>query len=164
MSNCMGTHTITILDSIRTIVRQLRVSSRSCEAKSGLSSAQIFVLRNLKSTRPLSINELAAKTFTHQSTVSEVVSRLVDKDLVSRRSSKLDGRRLELVLTATGRSTLTQAPKTAQEALAQGLSSMTERKRGELALLLSELLSKSGFSTDETPPLFFEETKRKTRK
>jgi DNA-binding MarR family transcriptional regulator len=111
--------------------------------------------------RPLSINELAEKTFTHQSTVSEVVSRLVDKRLITRNASKLDGRRLELVLTPRGRATLGKAPKTAQEALAKGLDRMTERKRQKLALLLSELLRSSGFSTEEAPPLFFEESKKR---
>src|SRR5665213_199086 len=70
-----------ILDSIRRIVRLLRVSSREAEREVGLSGAQLFVLRTLSEHKFLSVNELAERTHTHQSSVSVVVQVLVDKGL-----------------------------------------------------------------------------------
>jgi DNA-binding MarR family transcriptional regulator len=161
----MGTDIITdrssndaraILTHFRTIVRHLRLSSRSCEARSGLSSAQIFVLQKLDKKRALSLNELAEKTLTHQSTVSEVVSRLVEKGFVSRTLSKVDARRLDLVLTSQGIEALRSTPRTAQEELAEAIESMGGTKRKQLGQLLGELCRQAGFSV-ELPPLFFED-------
>ena len=73
-----------ILDSIRRLVRMLRVSDRQAQAELGVSGAQLFVLTELGKTPALSLNELAARTLTDQSSVSVVVTRLVDAGLVTR--------------------------------------------------------------------------------
>src|SRR4051794_2583861 len=54
-----------ILDSIRRVVRVLRVSSRAAEKQVGLSAAQLFVLHTLADRPASSINELAELTRTH---------------------------------------------------------------------------------------------------
>ena len=95
--------TRTVLDSIRRIVRALRESSRETERSIGLGAAQLFVLQRLAGAPPLSINELADRTLTHQSSVSVVVSRLVEGGLVARTRAATDGRRVEITLTAAGR-------------------------------------------------------------
>src|SRR5437763_1011424 len=59
-----------IMDAIRRIVRVLRVSSRACEKQVGLSGAQLFVLHKLEEAPALSLNQLADRTRTHQSSVS----------------------------------------------------------------------------------------------
>ena len=79
-----------VLDSIRRIVRALRESSRKTERSVGLGAAQLFVLQRLAGAPPLSINELADRTLTHQSSVSVVVSRLVRAGLVARTRAAAD--------------------------------------------------------------------------
>src|SRR5213078_2142253 len=91
-----------VLDDIRQIVRALRESSRAAEAFAGTSGAQLFVLQILSREQPLSLGELAARTLTHQSSVSVVVQRLVDRGLVARSRSTRDGRRVELAPTRLG--------------------------------------------------------------
>src|SRR3954454_6799254 len=90
----------TVMDSIRRIVRLLRVSARVSERTVGISGAQLFVLQQLADAGPCSIKELAERTLTHQSSVSVVVSRLIERGLVSRRASESDGRRAEVTLTS----------------------------------------------------------------
>lgn len=80
-----------VLDAIRHIVRVLRVSSRAAEKHVGLSAAQLFALHTLAEGRTLSVNEVAQRTFTHQSSVSVVVQRLVRRGLVTRNASQQDG-------------------------------------------------------------------------
>ncbi|HWB54702.1 MAG TPA: helix-turn-helix domain-containing protein, partial [Tepidisphaeraceae bacterium] len=72
-----------ILDEIRRLVRFLRVSARAAEKYLGISGAQLFILQTLdQSDGPLSVNELAERTRTHQSSVSVVVQKLVNQKLV----------------------------------------------------------------------------------
>ncbi|HEY3667307.1 MAG TPA: MarR family winged helix-turn-helix transcriptional regulator, partial [Polyangiaceae bacterium] len=56
-----------VLNALRQIVRSLRVSSRTAEQRVGLSGAQLFVLQCLARQSPCSVNELAARTATDQS-------------------------------------------------------------------------------------------------
>lgn len=157
----MGTHSIqsdtkAVLDAIRILVRALRVSSRACETASGRTSAQIFVLEQLAAHGSLSVNELAAHTFTHQSTVSVVVSRLIDDGLVARAPSKSDARRIELSLTMKGMRAHQRAPRTAQQEIARVIRAMTPAKRKKFGKLFQELVTEAGFSV-KRPPLFFED-------
>src|SRR5262245_44102891 len=99
-----------VLDDLRRIVRVLRESSRAAEGQLGVTGAQLFVLKALAEAPALSINALAERTRTHQSTVSVVVRRLVEHGLVKRSVSLTDGRRLELSLTRRGRTLLSRAP------------------------------------------------------
>src|SRR4051812_212495 len=121
--------TTVVLDHLRRIVRTLRESSRAAEARLGVTGAQLFVLRALAGPRPLSLNQVAARTHTHQSTVSVVVKRLVSQRLVQRAPSTVDGRRVELGLTARGRAVLERAPLAAQDRLVAGLESLARKDR-----------------------------------
>ncbi len=144
-----------IMDSIRQIVRALRVSSREADRSVGITGAQLFVLRKLDANAAASLNELAARTLTHQSTVSVVVSRLVEKGLVLRSVSQTDARRVVLRLSARGRAFLGRAPETTQERLVRAIEHLTQRKRAALRDLLSAIVKGSAISR-ETPELFFE--------
>lgn len=168
----MGTHVLkgrtphedvrAIMDSLRRLVRELRVFSRRAEATAGISAAQLFVLQQLAEGKPRSVNELAALTLTHQSSVSVVVRRLEERGLAARRASDADGRRVELSITPAGRTALKRAPRSAQNRLIEGALKMKVSDRRALSRLLGALLEKSGL--EETRPiLFFEGEKRESQ-
>lgn len=144
------------LDAIRRLVRMLRVSARASEDRLGLSGARLFVLQQLAEAGPCSINELAERTFTHQSSVSVVVSRLIEAGLVSRRPSAEDGRRAEVSLTPEGQGLLRTAPPMAQAQLIAGLRRLEPGRRTALAEGLTALVRELGLE-QQTAPLFFED-------
>jgi DNA-binding MarR family transcriptional regulator len=144
------------LDGIRRIVQVLRSASRAAEQDVGLSGAQLFVLHRLASEPSLSVNELAERTLTHQSSVSVVVARLVDKGLVARATSEEDGRRAVLSLTRRGRALVGKAPTVAQDRLIAGLERLTSGERRDLAKALGRLLEAMG-EPQANPPMFFED-------
>lgn len=144
-----------ILDSIRRIVRALRVSSRLAEKHLGISGAQLFVLQQLGDGITLSINELARRTMTHQSSVSVVVSRLIERGLVLRRSSENDARKMNVSLSAKGHSFLARAQPTAQEQLITAICKLSTGQRATLSDLLRALVLKAGLA-EGRPQLFFE--------
>lgn len=144
------------LDALRRIVRLLRVSARASEKVVGVSGAQLFVLQQLADGGVCSIGELAERTLTHQSSVSVVVSRLMEQGLVSRQPSEADARRMEVALTPAGRALLSQAPPMAQAHLIAGLRRMAPEARAALSQGLSALVAQLG-ADQEQPPLFFED-------
>jgi DNA-binding MarR family transcriptional regulator len=149
------------MDAIRRIVRVLREASRETERTLGVSGAQLFVLSRL-AHGPRTINELADDTATHQSSVSVVVQRLVERGLASRAVSAADGRRREVSVTTAGRRLLRKAPTAAQERLIAGLKSLPPRRARQLADLLSALVAGMG-AGQEPATMFFEETTAPSR-
>jgi DNA-binding MarR family transcriptional regulator len=145
-----------VLDDLRRIVRALRQSSRAAERQLGVSGAQLFVLQALAGAGALSLNDLAARTRTDQSTVSTVVARLVKAGLVSRKRSAEDGRRVDLQLTPRGRALLRRAPLAAQDQLIEGLDRMPRSQRRSLAIALGRLVDAMHLRDDQ-PAMFFEE-------
>jgi DNA-binding MarR family transcriptional regulator len=139
------------MDGIRRVVQALRVSSRGAEQHVGLSGAQLFVLQRLVASPAVSINELAEATLTHQSSVSVVVRRLVERGLVRRGTSGEDGRRVEVSLTARGRRLLQRAPGAAQDRLIEGLRRMAPADRRSLATQLGRLARAMGLDLPAGP-------------
>ena len=137
-------------------MQALRESSRASERLLGVSGAQLFVLQTLAKSRALSLNALAERTQTHQSTVSVVVKRLVAEQLVQSRPSASDRRRLELELTPRGSALLRRAPAVAIDRLVAGVQALSTRERATLAATLAKL-SAGMRLPDRTPSMFFEE-------
>ncbi len=147
------------MDSLRRIVHALRVATRASEREFGLTAAQLFVLRQLSAAPGQSLSNLALRTRTTQSSISEVVARLVQRGLVSRESSKQDRRRAELSLTAASQALLANAPETIQERLLRGFDRLDDKVRTALADHLESWLVASGLES-VAPALFFEASVR----
>jgi MarR family transcriptional regulator, lower aerobic nicotinate degradation pathway regulator len=144
------------LNAVRSIVRALRINTRAIELQMGISLAQLFVLQQLAERSSDSLNELADRTATHQSSVSVVVRRLVERGLVSRTVSSSDKRRVVLALTEAGRTLLSGAPVTIQSQLVTGLQRMSVEDRGHLANLLEKWLLSAHIDL-ASPPMLGEE-------
>jgi DNA-binding MarR family transcriptional regulator len=145
----------TAMDAIRRIVGVLRRSARGAEKQVGISGAQLFVMHRLKAGA-LTINELATMTATHQSSVSVVVQRLVDRGLVTRTVPAHDRRRREITLTPAGRGVLRRAPSAAQDRLVGALTELPAPERQVLAAGLAALVRAMG-ADHEPAEMFFED-------
>jgi DNA-binding MarR family transcriptional regulator len=144
-----------VFNSLRRLVHALHNSSRDTERRLGVTGAQLFVLTQLRATPSISINALAERTMTHQSTVSVVVRRLVRRKLVKKVRSVDDARRVELTLTPAGIALLRRAPESVQVRLARAIESIEPTERQILARGLHHLVRTIGVDTGVTP-MFFE--------
>ncbi len=147
-----------VLDAIRRIVQVLRKTAQTAEKKVGLSAAQLFVVRKLAETQMLSVGELAQRTATSQSSVSEVVQRLVTSGLVSRQRSARDARSVELTLTEAGRELAARSPAAVQDSVLEALNRMNPNDRKQLSRLLGILMDEVGIA-HISPTMLFEEEK-----
>lgn len=145
-----------VLDAFRSLVKALRLADRAGLRRHGLGSAQVFVLHELSRESPLSINEVARRTATDQSTVSVVVNKLVDKGFVTRERSTDDARRVDLALTPKGRTAVRKLPPPIQHALIDGVRRLPAARARALAEMLEQVVGALGMS-DERPPMFFDE-------
>ena len=159
----MGSHTSTFhgdvrgaLDAFRRIVQALRSSSREAERRVGLSAAQLFALQQLAAMPGASVNELAARTFTHQSSVSAVVQRLVARKLVAKNAAPEDGRRVRLTVTEAGRALLRRSPEPVQDRLIAGVAALRPLDRRALVSSLGAVADTLAIHNG-APPMLFED-------
>jgi DNA-binding MarR family transcriptional regulator len=143
------------MDGLRRIVHALRVATRASQGTLGLSTAQLFVLRQLDAAPDQSLTDLAHRTRTTPSSVSEVVSRLVRLGFVARTASESDRRRAVLTLTATGAALVASAGETIQDRLLAGFARLDATAQQQLTESLEAWIAASGLA-ENAAPLFFE--------
>ncbi|HEY3816059.1 MAG TPA: MarR family transcriptional regulator [Polyangiaceae bacterium] len=144
------------MDALRRVVRDLRLSARDAERGAGISGAQLFVLQSLVDEPATSLNELAERTLTDQSSVSVVVKRLADRKLVARKASPVDARRIELSLTAAGKRLLARCPEPTQARLVRSLRRLSPAELTSLMTGLAGLLREMGIE-NAAAVMFFDE-------
>lgn len=153
-----------VVDALRRIVHELRVTTHRAEDEVGLSGAQLFVLRELAAEPGISIRRLSQRTLTDPSSVSVVVARLVERGLITRKSDPSDGRRSVLAASAKGRTLLARAPEPFQARLFAALQALPPARLREMRAGLMHVIAQTAAVSDGSAPLFFEEGQPKKRK
>lgn len=150
-----------VLDSLRRLVRELRVGSHSVERTLGIGGAQLFVLRELAAEPGCSVGRLAERTLTDQSSVSVVVARLVERGLVARGRDVFDARKRALTLTPQGERLLAGAGEPFQVRLVRALRTLPHGRLSRLGKDLSFVVEAVGADTGGAPMFFDDEPKKR---
>jgi len=152
---CWALDAAIVMDSLRRLVQVLRSMGRTPEQGPRVTPAQRFVLSQIAAQPGQSLGELAGRTLTRESSVSEVVTRLVRRGFVERRTGAPDRRRLVLTLTPMGERVVATASGTVQERVVAGLRALPDETRRALADGFQAWLEASGLQ-DAPAPMFFE--------
>jgi DNA-binding MarR family transcriptional regulator len=139
------------LDAFRRVLRVIRSSARRAERELGVSGAQLFVLQQLVDGPVDSLNALAERTYTHQSSVSVVVRRLVERGLVIRRASPRDARQIQIGLSPSGRALLRQSGPAVQVRLIRAMRKLSPGQCTQLASLLGQVVKQMGLAGTPAP-------------
>ncbi len=161
MSGDQALYAKSVVNSLRRTVRAFRAAAQAAEEVLGVSGAQHFVLQKLADAPALSLNDLAARTLTHKSSVSVVVSRLVSRGFVRRRRSSADGRSVVLTLTPAGRRALERAPDSAQNRMLKALRRFPPTQLVSFASLFERFTDELGVASLEPLMLFEDELVRR---
>jgi DNA-binding MarR family transcriptional regulator len=145
-----------ILNRVRQLVRALRAFDRQAQSRYGLGAAQMFILDVLRQERELSMNDLADRTATDQSSASLAVGRLEEHGYVRRMPGEADRRQVRVTLTARGRKLVRRTPPAAQEKIMDSASRMSTRERAQLKMLLEKLITGLG-AEKERPRMLFQD-------
>jgi MarR family transcriptional regulator, organic hydroperoxide resistance regulator len=143
------------MDALRRVVRSLHGAHARARQEAGLSAAALFVLREVAAAPGLSVRELAQRTGTSMSAVSEVVRRVASMGLIRRETSDRDGRRASLALTPLGRVIAERSPQTVQERLLAAYRLLEPAEQATLANVLEAWLALAGLD-NVRPRMFFE--------
>ena len=152
-----------ILNRVRQLVRALRAFDKQVQTRFGLGAAQMFILHVLQHHGELSMNELADRTATDQSSASLAVGKLVTEKYVNREVSEEDRRQVRLSLTAKGRALVKRSPPAAQERIMDSVEAMPSGERAQLMALLDKLMA--GMTADDgRPPMLFQDEREPAKR
>jgi DNA-binding MarR family transcriptional regulator len=143
------------MDALRRIVRSLRIAERHSEALLGVTSAQLFVLREIDKAGTITVSELAQRTATAQSSVSEVLARLAARGLVTRTRPIADRRRTEIALSEAGHALLTRGKESVPERLVTAFQQLSVERQRVTAESMSAWVKEAGMG-DVAASMFFE--------
>ena len=136
------------------MVRGLRAAAETIERDLRISAAQLFVMSELATMPEQSVKDLAQVTMTTHSTVSEIVSQLLTKGLVTRTLDPADARRSVLRLTRQGTKLLQRSPRAIQQDLIEGFVRLRPAERRSLADGLEKWIETSGLGSTPSAMLF----------
>jgi len=127
------------VDAVRRIMRVLRIAEQRTQLETGISTAQVLVLQQLEDGEALSLTELAERTSTDRSSVTDVVDRLVERGLAHRVRDRGDARRMAVSITRRGRALLRRAGRSPAAVLVAGLRGLNPAQLRAVGRSLDQL-------------------------
>jgi DNA-binding MarR family transcriptional regulator len=140
--------------ALRQIFRATEISGRAHAKACGLTTSQHVVLQVLAASAGMTQTDLAREVSLGQPTVTSLLDRLEEWDLVTRQRSAYDRRRMLVQITEKGRETIDRAPSLLHERFVQRFEELADWERSFLVAALertAELLD--GSSIDCAPYL-----------
>jgi DNA-binding MarR family transcriptional regulator len=132
-----------VLRRFRLVFNAVKTHFQQVEKKTGIGGAQLWALSIIRASADIGVNDLARAMDVHQSTASNLVKALVERELVVVTKDGRDRRTVQLRLTAAGGKVLRHAPGPLTGVLPRALASLDDkalaRLDADLALLISAL-------------------------
>lgn len=132
-----------VLRRFRLVFNAVKTHFQQVEKKAGVGGAQLWALSIIRGTSGIGVNDLARAMDVHQSTASNLVRSLVERDLVVAAKDGPDRRAVQLRVTAAGGRVLRRAPGPLTGVLPQALASLDAptlaRLERDLAALITAL-------------------------
>ena len=129
-----------ILKSLRIVFRSIQAHSRQVEKESGVSSTQLWMMWEIFNIPGMKVTELADILSIHQSTCSNILDKLQQKELIKRERSGSDQRVVHLYLTEKGTKLLAKAPRPAQGTIADVLHKLPDEVLVNMETSLTHLI------------------------
>ncbi len=113
-----------VLRQFRQVFNAVKTHFQQVEKKVGLGGAQVWALSVIRDTAGIRVTELAQAMDIHQSTASNLVKGLLDKDLISAERDGPDKRVVRLKLQPAGDKALRAVPGPFEGVLPNALQSL----------------------------------------
>jgi DNA-binding MarR family transcriptional regulator len=142
-----------VLVAIRKIMQSTAMNSRSLVKRVGLTGPQLMVLREVAASGEVSVGEVAKVISLSQGTVTGILERMEKRELVTRRRSETDRRRVMVAATAAGKQLLETAPPLMQEAFVERFGSLQDWEQAMILSSLQRLVTLMYARAIEAPPI-----------
>ena len=125
-----------MINALRRITRAIDLHSRLLLQRNGLTTPQLVVLQAIQRRQPANAGTIAKDVYLGPATITGILGRLEDRELISRTRSQTDRRSVMVQLTEKGAKLIADAPSLLQERFRSELAGLRE---WEQTMILSTL-------------------------
>lgn len=125
-----------VLTCLRKIIQSHYLYSHFLLKRVGLTGSQLAVLQEIHKKKEPTVGEIAKAIILSQATVTGILERLENRDLVTRKRTPVDRRKVFVNLTPKGMQLLNDAPPLLRESF---VSDFNELQDWEKSMILSSL-------------------------
>lgn len=133
-----------VLRRFRLVFNAVKSHFRAVETKAGISGAQLWALSVVQAQPGIGVGELARAMDVHQSTASNLLRALVEKNMVIAERGGTDRRAVQLKATARGSRVLAKAPGPFSGVLPEALARLDKRTLARLERDLGAVIGELG--------------------
>ena len=133
-----------VLRRFRLVFNAVKSHFRAVETKAGISGAQLWALSVVNAHPGIGVGDLARAMDIHQSTASNLLRVLLEKNLVIAERGGEDRRAVQLQATARGAKVLAKAPGPFSGVLPEALARLDARTLARLDRDLARLIEELG--------------------
>lgn len=130
-----------VIVALRRITRAIDLRSRGLMQQIGLTAPQLASLQAIARLQPITGGALAKSIHLSQATLTGILTRLENRNLVSRTRSGSDRRTVVVELTEDGRAVLESAPSLLQDSFRRELLKLHEWEQTQMLATLQRIAS-----------------------
>ncbi|HEU4372613.1 MAG TPA: MarR family winged helix-turn-helix transcriptional regulator [Telluria sp.] len=130
-----------VLRQFRVVFNAVKVHFRQVESVAGIGGAQVWALSVIQARPGVGVSELGRAMDVHQSTASNLVKLLLERDLARAVKDTVDRRAIGLHLTEAGTAVLSAAPGPFSGILPDALAGLDPRTLARLERDLEKLIA-----------------------
>lgn len=142
-----------LLIALRKVIRAIGLHSKQLSKTSGLTSPQLIIMLEIDKTSGVNSSQVAKNVNLSPATVTNILDRLENKDLVSRVRSTQDKRKVSLYLTENGKAILLKAPQALQEHFIENFSNLAQWEQSQLLSSIERLADMMDANEIDAAPL-----------
>lgn len=130
-----------LLVSLRQVIRAIDLYSKKLSKETGLTSPQLLVLQAIKAHENVMVKEIAETINLSSATITSILDRLEKRELVVRKRSEVDKRKVGINLTTAGEEIVKDSPTPLQEHFIKSFESMQEWEQSQMVATMQRISS-----------------------
>jgi DNA-binding MarR family transcriptional regulator len=142
-----------LLIALRKVIRAIDLHSKHLSKTSGLTSPQLLIMLEIDKDSGMNSSQIAKNVNLSAATVTNILDRLENKNLVSRVRNTQDKRKVSLYLTDDGKALLLKAPQALQEHFIENFSNLAQWEQSQLLSSMERLAGMMDANEIDAAPL-----------
>lgn len=142
-----------LLVSLRKVIRAIDLHSKQLNKTSGLTGPQLLIMIEVSQTDGITASRIAQNVNLSPATVTNILDRLENRNLVDRVRSQLDKRRVSLYLTESGKELLANAPQPLQGHFIEKFTALNEWEQSQLLSSMQRIAAMMDADKIDASPL-----------
>jgi DNA-binding MarR family transcriptional regulator len=142
-----------LLIALRKVIRAIGLHSKQLNKTSGLTSPQLIIMQEIDKAAGINASQIAKNVNLSAATVTNIVDRLENKNLVARVRDSQDKRKVSLYLTENGQAILVKAPQALQQHFIENFANLAPWEQSQLLSSMQRIADMMDANEIDAAPL-----------